>query len=368
MNKKVICISVVFLLLIGISASVWVWLNKQAVVAEPVIQESKDKEITIAAVGDIMLGRHVATKIARAGDYMDPVKEVVSDLNSADIRFGNLECVLSDRESTGIKGKPSGFTLKGPKKMIEILTNAGLNIVSIANNHAYDFGHADFLDTMRNLQEVGIKYVGGGENLNKARELKIIEKNDVKVGFLAYSVLAYSSFGSKEEIPAANENKSGVAPYDKEMILQDIDKYKEECDILLISMHWGVEYTHEPTKADREFAKQMIDAGADGILGHHPHNLQGMEIYKGKPIIYSMSNFIFDQNDDPNKDSGIFKMSYKNGDFKELEFTPLRIVDKQRSVHATGDIQKRILNDMSEYCEKVDQAVEIKDGKLYIKV
>jgi poly-gamma-glutamate synthesis protein (capsule biosynthesis protein) len=252
--------------------------------------------------------------------------------------------------------------------MIEVLKSALFDIVSLANNHTYDFDDKGLDSTIDTLEKNNILYVGAGQNLEEARALKIVNKDGLKIGFLAYSSLAYSSFSDKNQVPAANETKSGVAPIDAEYILEDIKKNRDKCDLLFVSLHWGIEYTHVPQESQRELAYKIIDAGADGILGHHAHNLQGIEIYKYKPIIYSMSNFIFDQNADLNKDSGIFKLKYIGKNFKGLEFTPLRIEDKKRTVVAEGEARRKILDHMIKFSKVLDTEFEEKDGKLYFVI
>lgn len=363
MKKRVIIIVILVALLIAIVCG----LIKSKEGVSAIIEEEivEPQIIKISAVGDIMLGRYVATLI---GDNFDePFADVKNVLQEADIRFGNLECVLSDNELKNIKGKDKGFCLKGPADMVNVLKSVDFNVLSLANNHIYDYDGQGLTDTIHILNSNDIISVGVGESLEEARELKTIDINGTKVGFLAYTDLAYVNFSDKKQIPAASDIKSGVAPRKEEYILEDIDRAKDKCDLLFISLHWSDEYTHVPKNEQINMAYKIIDAGADGILGHHAHNLQGVEIYNEKPIIYNMGNFIFDQNDNLNKDSAIFNLTYIDGKFENVEIIPCRIEAKKKVVLASGDAYEKIVNHLIKFSRVLGTELEEKDGKLLLK-
>jgi len=137
--------------------------------------------------------------------------------------------------------------------------------------------------------------------------------------------------------------------------------------LLFISLHWSDEYTHIPKDSQIEMAHRLIDAGADGILGHHAHNLQGVEIYKDKPIIYNMGNFIFDQNDNLNKDSAIFNLTYIDGRFIDLEIIPCRIQGKKKVVLAKDNDYSKIVEHMKKFSEILGTNLVEKEGYLTIE-
>lgn len=329
------------------------------------IEIDKTIEIKISAVGDIMLGRYVATLIK--DNFDDPFAEVKDVFRESDIKFGNLECVLSDNNLENIKGKAKNFCLKGPSDMVNVLNTVGFNVLSLANNHIYDYAREGLIDTIENLSINNIQTIGAGVNLEEARELKIIEVNNKKVGFLGYTDLAYVNFADKNEIPAASEIKSGVAPTKEEYILEDIENAKEKCDLLFVSLHWSDEYTHIPKDSQIELAHKIIDAGADGILGHHAHNLQGVEIYMDKPIVYNMGNFIFDQNDSLNKDSAIFNLTFVDSKFEKLEIIPCRIEGKKKTVIAKDEDYEKIVEHMKKFSEVLGTALIEEDGRLIVE-
>lgn len=329
------------------------------------IEIIEPKELKISAVGDIMLGRYVATLIK--DNFDKPFEEVKEVFAESDIKFGNLECVLSDNDLENIKGKAKNFCLKGPSDMVNVLNTVGFNVLSLANNHIYDYAHDGLIDTIENLSTNNIQTIGAGTNLEDARALKIIEVDNQKIGFLGYTDLAYVNFSDKNEIPAASENKSGVAPTKEEFILEDIEKARDKCDLLFISLHWSDEYTHIPKNSQIELAHKIIDAGADGLLGHHAHNLQGVEIYKDKPIIYNMGNFIFDQNDNINKDSAIFNLTFVDLKFEKLEIIPCRIEGKKKTVIAKGEDYEKIVEHMKKFSKVLGTELIEEEGKLILK-
>ena len=252
-----------------------------------ILKKSKPK-ITVFAVGDIMLDRGVEYMINKEGkgDFKFPFLKIEKDLAKADILFGNLEGPVSDK---GIK-VGSIYSFRMDPKVIESLDYAGFDILSLANNHMLDYTRAALEDTMNRLEQEKIDYVGAG--LEKAAfSLKIKEVGDTKVGFLAYTDL-----GSKNW--RASENEIGMAWIDAEDIdevKEDIKIAKDKTDVLIVSLHSGQEYISEPTDFKKEFGRACIEAGADVVLGHHPHVVQRVERYKQGWIAYSLGNFVFDQ-------------------------------------------------------------------------
>ena len=184
------------------------------------------------------------------------------------------------------------YTFRGRPEVLKVLKDNNFTAVSIANNHVLDFGHDAFLDTLDNLKKYELLYAGGGRNREEADKGIIIEKNGIKVGFLAFTKV----------VPVvewyAGKNKPGIVGAYKAhepQFVKAIQHIKKNCDVLVVSVHWGKEASIEIRDEERYIGCSMIDAGADIIMGHHPHVVQGMEIYKGKPIFYSLGNFIFTQ-------------------------------------------------------------------------
>lgn len=332
------------------------------VVDEPVIEES---ELSIVAVGDIMLGRGVGFRLQKAGGFEKAFERVSHILTQGDITFGNLETPITNSDH-GLDNNRK-IVLKAKPESVGALTMAGFDILSLSNNHMMDYYEKGLFDTMSILEENGISHVGGGKNMEDARKPVIIEKNGLKIGFLAYTDMAELVFAGKPYLSfTAGDEKSGLVPRKYETILEDVQKLRNEVDLIAVSLHWGIEDSFKIPAEQVEFAHNLIDDGVDIILGHHPHQFQGMEVYKGKPIIYSMGNFLFDQNDPENMESFIIDLKYKGTELKEFSAIPVRILDKSYVEIQTGDKASNILERQAELCQKLGTEAMVKDDVLLL--
>ena len=208
-----------------------------------------------------------------------------SVIHESDIFMANQEFPFSNR---GTAAEDKQFTFRLPPERVRIFQELGLDLVTLANNHALDFGMDALLDTCDTLDQAGIYHVGAGRNLEEACKPVIITEKGESIGFL----------GASRVIPVGSWNASASKPgmlttYDPSLLLEQIDHLKETCDYVVVYVHWGIEKKDRPEEYQRSLGKQYIDAGADLVIGSHPHVLQGIEYYKGKPIVYSLGNFIF---------------------------------------------------------------------------
>ncbi len=242
------------------------------------------REYNLIFVGDIMLSRSVGRHMAEKNDFTYPFQLIADTLSAADLTFGNLECPVSDR------GREKGhlYSFRADPRALEGLLAGGIDVVSVANNHMYDWGPDALVDTVRRLRESGIRPVGGGDNDLEAHYPQLIQVGDLRLAFLTYVAIP-------PEYAAAAPGKPGVAWLEPERVLADIRFARPLADLVIVSPHWGVEYQLKPTHAQVDFGHRMIDAGADMIVGTHPHVVQPVEEYNGGWIAYSLGNFIFDQ-------------------------------------------------------------------------
>jgi len=255
---------------------------------QPAQQNQEAQPIILMAVGDIMLDRGVKYMIDKygKGDFSFPFLEVKDYLSKADILFGNLEGPISSR---GVQvGSIYSFRFSPTSTLA--LKNAGFDVLSIANNHMLDYQAIALGDTMANLQKAGIDYVGAGNNETEAFSLKIKEIQGVKIGFLGFENIGPANW-------KAGADKIGMAwiGWDFTKIKEIISQSKSQVDILAVSLHAGVEYQPLPDDFQKAFAQMAIDAGADLIIGHHPHVIEPLEKYNNGWIAYSLGNFVFDQ-------------------------------------------------------------------------
>jgi poly-gamma-glutamate synthesis protein (capsule biosynthesis protein) len=179
------------------------------------------------------------------------------------------------------------FVFKTLPRFSQALVDGGIDIVSMANNHSLNGGRSGLLDTMNALDQVNVKFIGAGRNVSEYRQPKIIEAKGRKVGYLAYT-----DIGGAE----ATKTQPGVAILkdNVDRCLKEISVLKTKVDIVVVVLHWGIEGTTSPSTRQKTLARKFIDAGADLIIGAHPHRLQPVEQYRGKTIAYSLGNFVFD--------------------------------------------------------------------------
>jgi poly-gamma-glutamate capsule biosynthesis protein CapA/YwtB (metallophosphatase superfamily) len=353
-----------------INSSIQIKSSNAIKITEDNVKEntSKPEPFYIKAVGDIVLGRGVEYHLNnQEKDYTYPFQYVADILRSGDIIFGNLEVPMTESDhGLDPKGK---YVIKSREKAAEGIKYAGFNVLNLANNHIMDYYEKGLFDTISTLEKYNIEYCGAGKNIDEARKPATLKVKDTKVAVLGYTDMAEYIYKGNPMISfAAEEDKSGVAPRKYELIKEDIEKIRENVDIIIISLHWGVEDSFEVTEEQKEFAHNLIDDGADIILGHHPHKFQGIEIYEGKPIVYSMGNFIFDQNDPLKQESFIVDMEFINNKLTSLELLPVRTISKTHIIIPKGEEAKELLKRELELCGKLGSKCAIVDDKIVFNI
>lgn len=248
-------------------------------------QVFKKEVVNLVFVGDIMLSRGVANQIRKNSDFNYPFLKIADYLNAFDLAIGNLEGPISD------KGKNQGsiYSFRADPKVVEGLKYAGFDLMSLANNHMFDWGREALIQTRELLEGGGIKSTGAGKDYAQANEPAVFEINGQKLAFLAYTDLYPKSL-------AATEASAGVSDFNLEKIKAKIGDLKSAGNLVVILMHWGEEYQTKSNATQQKIARGFIEAGADLVVGHHPHVPQEIEQYEDKWIVYSLGNFVFDQN------------------------------------------------------------------------
>jgi len=299
------------------------------------------KKVTLAAVGDILLSGKV-TKIIDSQGKIGPFKFIQEELNNNDVLFGNLECPLSDAGAP-VKNKCCIFS---PSETVESLKSAGLDILSLANNHIFDYGYQGYIETVKALDENGILWFGAGNNLEEAQKPAIMTKNGMTIGFLGYS------WDFIETINASGDD-FGTAPLNEKVILEDVMKLKKLVDTVIVSVHWGYEKEAYPLPSQRKMAHKIIEAGAKLVLGHHPHILQGVEGYKDGIIVHSLGNFIFPDiinekyrliQKEENKESMIFQCDISDKGIEGYRIIPIKSNEMFQPVILEGKEKEEVLN------------------------
>ena len=239
---------------------------------------------TLLAFGDINLGRKVGTRIFH-GEINHPFEKIDLRADSADIVFANLESPLSDQNGVTVDPK-NNLVFTGPSQAAKSLANAGITLVSTANNHALDFGTKALGETIENLQKENILHIGTSKSRERLFDPLIIEKNNIK--FAIFGVTASVNFSPKNW-------RNSVAYADTVELLKQIERCRNSVDFLIVSYHGGIEYTNKPVKKAVSFAEWCVRNGADLVLGHHPHVTFGITQANGKIIVHSLGNFVFNQ-------------------------------------------------------------------------
>jgi poly-gamma-glutamate capsule biosynthesis protein CapA/YwtB (metallophosphatase superfamily) len=247
-------------------------------------QPSAPATITVSAVGDMIFDRAVRDLIAKKGGTA-PFADVASRLAASDITVGNLESPLS---ASGSQEPSKSVTFRGTPKAIEGLKAAGFDLVSLANNHALDYGKTALADTIGALDAAGVAHAGAGPDRGSAYAPAIVVRKGARIAYLAFSDVVPPGF-------AADARRGGIATGRTLRTVTDaVRKAKTEADYVIVSFHWGVEYKDDATAQQVHDAHAVIDAGADMVAAHHPHVIQAVEMYKGKVIAYSLGDFVFD--------------------------------------------------------------------------
>ncbi|SFF99142.1 poly-gamma-glutamate synthesis protein (capsule biosynthesis protein) [Desulfotomaculum arcticum] len=267
-------------------------LMKQEPAIKPVLYnaaalpDKSDKQVlSINMTGDIMLASNLGEAIkSRGTDF--PWLDVRDILAAADFTIGNLECAVGSGDYQPVPNKQ--YTFLAAPDALAGLQKAGFDVLTLANNHILDFGTDALAETLVNLDNCGILHAGAGISKNEAIKPTILEKNGIKIGIIAFSRIFPEGWWV-----AGTDNPGIASGHDYQMLLHTINELSKQVDIVIISMHWGEEMSDMPTIIQQNLAHKLIESGADCILGHHPHVLQGVESYNNGLIFYSAGNFIF---------------------------------------------------------------------------
>ena len=282
--------------------------DPQAVVPAPDV-------LTITAVGDVMLGGSATPELEKYG-YDYPFEKTKSLLLESDIVFANLEGPLTTRGKEIVEKK---YKFRSqPQKVAPALKKAGINVVSLANNHTLDYGEQGLLDTMAALDENGIAYAGAGKNNLYARKPAILEVKNTRIALLAYSLTFPEEFWAKH-------NTAGTAFGHESHVKDDVIQAGEIADVVIVSFHWGREVTTELRPYQITLGRAAIDAGASVVLGHHPHILQAVEQYKQGVILYSLGNYIFGSYSQKATRSVIAQLVLKDKRLTALQLIPINV-------------------------------------------
>lgn len=273
------------------------------------------KQTTLLFGGDVMLSRGINDVMRKRNDFLYPFREIQELTAEADIAVVNLEGPISSQgENHG-----SIYSFRVDPRAIAGLIFAGIDVVTLANNHTGDYGPEALSETLELLRLANIDVVGAGVKMADARKARFLEGNGLKIAFLGATPLSPSWLTRSDSTPA-------VAPFDEQMMMEDVvAARKQGADIVAVLLHWGNEYETKHLPSQEEIAHHLVDAGATLIIGHHPHVVQEVERYNGGVIAYSLGNFVFDQNFSTDTDHGLLlKVVLSGKDITGVEEIPIQ--------------------------------------------
>jgi len=309
--------------------------------------------MTILLAGDVMLGRFL-NSVLKYQPPAFPWGDTLPLFERADIRACNLECALCDH------GRPWSvsskvFHFRSDAKNVEALRAAGINLVSLANNHVLDYEYDCLLEMLDVLKGAGIRYAGAGRNRAEARRAAAVEVDGRKFGFLAFT--------DNEPAWEASDDRPGIwyAPIDlhderARLVLSLVTEAKAQFDFLIVSAHWGPNWGYEPPPEHVSFGRALIDSGADVVFGHSAHVFRGIEIYRGRPILYSAGDFVDDYAVDEierNDECFVFLIHTADDRVESLTLYPTMIQGFQASLPAP-QVGEGIAAKMQRLCLKLD--------------
>jgi poly-gamma-glutamate synthesis protein (capsule biosynthesis protein) len=350
------------------------------------MDKEKAATITIKAVGDIcpgdknIMGLGVLNKTKRFGvDF--PLDKARGVLKQGDIVLGNLEGVLSDKVRDTKRCPDLMFC--GLPEFGDALARAGFNVINIANNHSLEYGPEIFLETAQSLRKAGLKFCGlRGNNSAYYSEPVILTLNECRVGILGYNWVGVNDFpeadryiaqshdslvnytwnrGKKLEIPISNANS---------LAIKDIRRLRKEADVVILMAHWGYEFVRVPPYKLTIEAQALIEAGANIIIGSHPHALQGVQKYLNGLIFYSLGNFVFDSRARRIKHTAILEVVLNKNNNISYKFIPFYINQSFQPEAASSKQEKYIRREI----EKSNQSLlslnkreDLDDDRIYRK-
>ncbi len=318
--------------------------------------------VSFCAVGDVLLDRGLKRVLEKNGpEYI--FEETSGFINSHDLALCNLECVISTKEIP----IPKQYTFRADTSVMKGLKASGFNIYSLANNHTVDFGREALIEMKELLENNDFYTVGIGKN-----QVEAIKPLIVKVKGISVAVFANLNFPLESYIYL--ENLPGPCQASIEELTEKIKEIRKKVDFIVVSFHWGAEFNPYPINTQIEYAHKTIDAGADLIIGHHPHIIQSIEKYNNKFIIYSLGNFVFDQQKIERRETFIFSCKFSKTGIKHCSLIPVIIENYDyetkcgyRPTLASEKVFNRILERVKILSKNFGVELFIKNNKIYIQ-
>lgn len=311
-------------------------------------EPKNENEVVLAFAGDILFDDEYAVMVSiegRQGKIKDSFsQDLLQEMTEADIFMLNNEFTYTDR------GEPTPekqFTFRADPKKAEYLLDMGVDIVSIANNHTFDYGEISLLDTVDTLTGMEMPYVGAGRNIEEASRPFFFETDGLKIGFL--SATQIERLENPDTRGAAADSPGVFRCWDGTLLYEKVEEAARECDFLVVYVHWGSENTDELDWAQKDQALKLAQSGADLIIGDHSHCLQGIDVIEGVPVFYSLGNFLFSSK---TLDTCLVKAVIADGKISKLQFVPA-LQQGCKTQMLAGEEKERVLAYMRTISEHV---------------
>lgn len=301
-------------------------------------EAANDGEVVLGFGGDICFHDEFANMVSfrNRGSAIENCisKELLFEMRTADIFMVNNEFTYTNR---GEAIPEKAYTFRSKPENAKILEDMGVDIVSLANNHAYDYGEISLLDSLDTLRGIEMPYVGAGENIERASEPVYFISNNMKIAYISATQIERLE---NPDTKGATDTQAGVFRcFDVSALLDSVKKAKENSDFVVVYIHWGTENTEVLDWAQTDQAFKITEAGADLIVGDHPHCLQGIDSVNGVPVFYSLGNFWFNSKE---VDTAMLKVKIDETGIKQYQIIPAKQIDCS-TIYLEGTEKERVL-------------------------
>jgi poly-gamma-glutamate capsule biosynthesis protein CapA/YwtB (metallophosphatase superfamily) len=323
-------------------------------------------EVVVALSGDVMLGRLVNETIRERG-FAHPWGDILPVIKDSDAFLINLECALTSHAQHWTNGEEKAFYFRADPAVVRTLQIARVDFVSLANNHASDFETEGLLETVRVLDGAGIAHAGAGPDLAGASRPATIKANSYRIAVIAYTDYPVA-WAAEPSRPGVNYTKVSTHPKHMGKISDAITAARGLADLVIFTIHWGPNMVSRPSAEFRDFARAVIDAGADVFWGHSAHVVHGIEIWRGRPILYDTGDFVDDYATDRylrNDLSALFLLHARPPAIEGIELIPVKI-DHMRVSKAKGAERDWFVNRFRGLCAEMNTPVRVTDERLAI--
>lgn len=331
------------------------------------VQASKTQPISIVFGGDTQFSGSTLTAVKNHGAAY-PFSYVKKDLQSADYAVLNLETSITNLPDS-YRDRSQRYNFKAPASVLSGIKQSGVDLISIANNHALDYGQQGLLDTMKSINNAGLSYMGAGKTMKEAFSARTVIIKGKRIKFIAATRFAPSS----SQFTFKSSTKAGVAgAYQLDPLIKAIQNEKKNADYIVLYLHWGVEKSSKPAAYEWDYLKRIVkETDVDAIIGSHPHVLQGFTYYPKKsktgsvkyvPVAFSLGNFLFpDYVKGKTAQTGLLKLTL-DGKQPSISFKPFQI-----SKDVIRPVSSHYKKEMDRYLQSISYNVTIKDGKIIRK-